>query len=186
MEELSNTMELLKKNFFIGVILIGCCIGFVIFSRVYCQDIKKEKAVPPKELSLKTLDGETISISQYKGAKPVMLVFLTTWCGYCRLEMPNINKIYENFKEIEVIGIDPGWNDSIKRLKNFIQRHNVKFKMCFDESGKWGQLYRIRGVPSIVIIDINGDVQYVGNRVPKNLKEQIKSLMKKKEQKNKK
>ena len=165
------------------VTLLGISIMIIPFGHVYCHNTKKDKDLLAQELSLTTIEGEKISVSEYKGKKPVMLVFLTTWCGYCKREMPNINKVYENFKEIEVVGIDPGWNDSIKRLKSFIKRYKIRFKVAFDSSGEWGKFYHIRGVPTIIIIDINGDIQYIGNNVPKDLKEKIKTFMLKKEKK---
>ena len=80
-------------------IFILFCFISILSSLVYCTprrgkwDITKEtieqEASP---FTLKDLKGEEIKLSDYKG-KFVLLVFGTTWCPYCRIEIPNLKKV---------------------------------------------------------------------------------------------
>ncbi len=49
------------------------------------------------DISFTTFDGQTISLSDYRG-KVVFLDFWATWCGPCRMEMPHIQKLHEEMK----------------------------------------------------------------------------------------
>ena len=49
------------------------------------QRFDDKKVAPP--FTLKSLDGKTIALSDFKG-KPVLLVFWATWCDTCKEELP--------------------------------------------------------------------------------------------------
>jgi len=59
------------------------------------------------DFSLTLLNGNTITLSEYRGQKPVILDFFTTWCPNCRRDMPRLNRWYGKYKDqVEVIGIN--------------------------------------------------------------------------------
>src|SRR3989344_5947997 len=71
------------------------------------------KQVAP-DFSLDKLGGGTITLAEYKGRKPVVLDFWTTWCPNCKRDMPHLNALYEKYKDkVEVIGIDLQENPSL-------------------------------------------------------------------------
>jgi len=61
---------------------------------------------PAPAFTLKTIDGKTVSLSDYKG-KAVLVNFWATWCGPCKLEMPWLIDLQKKYaaKGFTVLGI---------------------------------------------------------------------------------
>ena len=105
--------------------------------------------------ALKDLSGKTFSLGDQKG-KPVLIIFSTTWCAYCRTEIPNFKKIYDTYAKrgLVVVNIDIGEPKS--RVARFAEQHKLPYRVLLDEDGRVAEAYEIRGVPSLVLMDGKG------------------------------
>lgn len=52
---------------------------------------------PAPDFTLKDLNGEDVSLSDYKG-QYVLINFWATWCGYCDMEMPDFKNLMTKMK----------------------------------------------------------------------------------------
>src|SRR5699024_11292811 len=68
------------------------------------DDVGLGKGEKAPDLELKTLDGEKVKLSDYEGEK-VIVNFWATWCPPCREEIPDIQKLYDNY-DVEILSID--------------------------------------------------------------------------------
>lgn len=78
---------------------------------------------------LKSLDGKTFKLSDYKG-KVVLVNLWATWCGPCRVETPDLVKVSQDFQArgVEVIGLtseDPMEDETL--VKEFVKKYNVPY-----------------------------------------------------------
>ena len=112
------------------------------------------------DFSLETLEGEVLSLSQFKGKK-VFLNFWATWCPPCRAEMPDIQKFSED-EDVVVLAINlTHTEDSLLTVDNFIQDRGFTFPVLLDKNGEVAEQYRVQAYPTSYMIDAKGRIQYV-------------------------
>ncbi|MFA5362502.1 MAG: TlpA disulfide reductase family protein [Candidatus Omnitrophota bacterium] len=129
---------------------------------------RKEESVAAPEFALKDLEGEIFTISQYRDRKPVILFFWTTWCANCREGMRVLNEQYPQISKenIEVLSINVGEQKS--KAAQFVQAHNLGFKVLLDPAAKTAGDYGLVGVPTYVIINKQGLVRFYDHFFPKD------------------
>jgi peroxiredoxin len=115
---------------------------------------------PAPDFTLKTLDGETASLSQFRG-QPVLINFWATWCPPCRLEMPDLVRAYETHKAegFVILGVNLTFQDSLSDVQAFVKEFNMTFPVLLDEDGNVTQnLYRLMGLPLSVFVNREGTI----------------------------
>ncbi len=120
--------------------------------------IKKGELAP--DFQLKTLNGETVSLSDYRG-KPVFINFWATWCPPCRAEMPDMQELYEK-KDIEILAVnltqtETSQEDVIKFVENF----GLTFPVLLDENLSVSDTYQVHAYPTSYLLDSNGHIQFI-------------------------
>ena len=111
-------------------------------------------AVAP-EISLFSLDGETISLHGLRG-QVVLINFWASWCGPCELEMPAIQARY-NDGGFAVLAVD--FNEPADQVQTFVDDLNLNFPILLDPGGVVQELYRVRGYPTTFFVDADGIIR---------------------------
>lgn len=113
--------------------------------------------------------GVEQKISDYKG-KTIFLNFWATWCGPCQIEMPDIQKLYEEYGENEgdliVLGVanpkteDAPYNADVSReeIEKFLEENGYTYPVMMDTEGIMFQLYNVSAFPTTFMIDTDGNI----------------------------
>ena len=113
--------------------------------------------------------GNRHKLSDYKG-KVVFLNFWTTWCGYCKKEMPDIQKLYEEYgynkEDVVFLGVAmPSGKDnpqnadeSQETIEKFLNDSGYTFPVIFDTTGELAENYFVNSFPTTFLIDKEGEV----------------------------
>jgi len=117
--------------------------------------------ITARDFYLETADHKRFYLHQQRG-KVVILVFWTTWCTICKLELKDLNTMLkkESFNNLVIAAVcsDP---ENIGDLKA-IQRHlDIKFPVLLDKNGKVSHAYGIKVYPSTVVIGRSGKISLV-------------------------
>jgi peroxiredoxin len=117
--------------------------------------LQKSTEVKAPDFVLQDIKGHKFKLSDYKG-KPVLIIFSTTWCGYCRAEIPHFKEIYSSYMPsgLEVVNVDI--NESKEKVARFTAHYQLPYRVVLDEDGTVADNYYVRGVPSITLIDQKG------------------------------
>jgi len=110
------------------------------------------------DFQLKDLEGREIQLRSLRGSV-VLLNFWATWCGPCRLEMPVIEKLHQQFygKGLHVFGVN---DEEIDTIREYVAEHEYSFPTLVDTDQQAMNLYRIRGIPTMVVIDRSGKIAH--------------------------
>jgi cytochrome c biogenesis protein CcmG/thiol:disulfide interchange protein DsbE len=115
---------------------------------------------PAPDFTLKTLEGGTLTLSQFKG-KPVVLNFFASWCGPCKDEAPMISAAAQEFKDVVFLGV--AYNDKPDKAKEFRDQYELKFPIALDDDSDTGRAsvnYALFSVPETYYIDREGIIQH--------------------------
>jgi peroxiredoxin len=113
------------------------------------------------DFTLTTLDGQTVSLSDYRGKK-VIINFWATWCPPCRAEMPHMQNFYTDSAEMEnveilavnVTDLDKGE----EAINKFVSEYKLTFPILLDKKGDVSGRYQAVAFPTSYIIDTQGKV----------------------------
>jgi thiol-disulfide isomerase/thioredoxin len=106
--------------------------------------------------------GRAMSISSYRGDKPLFVNFWGTWCPPCRAEMPEMEAFYQRHRnEIEIIGVSMAPRDDPPTVFQFVQDAPYSWKFVHDATYDAATRYQVMSVPSSYFIDKNGVVKAV-------------------------
>lgn len=135
--------------------------------------------IPAPDFTLTDQYGNTHTLSDYKG-KTVFLNFWATWCGPCKSEMPDIQKLYESYGEnsedLVVLAVaNPGGQDvSQEEIEQFLEDNGYTFPVLMDDTGITLAYYGISAFPTTFMIDSGGNVYgYVPGAMTADIMESI-------------
>jgi len=133
----------------------------------------------PIPFSVKDTEGKSLSISNYQG-KVVLLDFWASWCMPCRMEMPNVIRLYKKYsgRGFEIIGIS--LDSDQKAFEGFISKNDMSWPQFYDGKGWQNEVaekYKVRAIPATFLIDKDGKIRYRSLRGPE-LESAIEKLLK--------
>ncbi|MCS7011870.1 MAG: TlpA family protein disulfide reductase [Anaerolineales bacterium] len=110
---------------------------------------------PAPDLSLKDLEGNLVSLSDYRG-KVVLVNHWATWCPPCRAEMPDLEAYYQKYagKNFVLIGIEAG--DSLEEVRRFVSEQQISYPIWLDTEMIALAKFRTNSLPSSFLIDSKG------------------------------
>jgi len=147
-----------KLSTFIIIVLTALFFVNICFA----ANIASRQIPTAPDFTLKDLNGNDVTLSSFKGKK-VLLSFGATWCPYCVKEVPELNAFYGKHKDMDVKIINIDIQESIAKVKSFVQKQGIKYTVVIDPDGKVSGQYNVYGIPAIFLIDENGIIKYSGS-----------------------
>jgi thiol-disulfide isomerase/thioredoxin len=116
--------------------------------------VANDEEISKADFTLKDLKNKPYTLSELRG-KIVMVNFWATWCGPCRLEMPDLDRLYSHFQPQGLIVLSISDEDSFK-VASFISPTGYHPPVLLDPGGKVHKLFHIDGIPKTFLFNRDG------------------------------
>jgi peroxiredoxin len=113
------------------------------------------------DFARRDVNGRMVRLSELRG-KFVALDFWSTTCGPCLADIPELQKIHEEFGRdgrVEVIGL--ALDESKRKVKAFASEHGMKWRQVLLEKkfdDEIARAYRVSGIPKVLVIGPDGKI----------------------------
>ena len=138
--------------------LFGISIGAGVSRPVNEWKKGQRPSYVPPDFTLAGLDGKEVTLRSQKG-KPVVLVFVASWCEVCSQEMPMMVETFLAHRphDVQFLAVDS--MEEREPVEKFRDEFKIPFPILLDTHGRVAQLYGIKGTPTSFFIDRRGLVR---------------------------
>ena len=107
--------------------------------------------------TLTDLSGKSWTLKDLKG-KVVMVNFWATWCPPCQKEMPDLEALYNQYKDAGFVILAISQDDETDKVKvaPFIAERKITYPIFLDPSQKIGKEFEVNGIPKSFVYDRTG------------------------------
>jgi len=157
--------------------LLACAlvIPLIVFTLVACGSNSPTATPQPAgfELLVEDLDGNPVRVSDYRG-KVVVVNFWAIWCPPCRVEMPDLDAVYRQYRDRGVVILAVNVSESSADIQAFAQKLGLSLLML-----RPSVTYRIEALPTTFFIDRQGQVRrrQVGAMSKSFMVQQVEALL---------
>src|SRR5437879_1754814 len=144
----------------------ACCVGLLLSAPMVlgAQDVI---GIPvgetPPAVTLETLAGDSVALSQWIGKKPVIVEFWATWCPICAELLPRLEAAQKKFGDrAEFLVVAVAVNQSKNTVRRHLDKHPMPFTFLWDGNGSAVRAFQAPSTSYIAVLDGNGKVVYTG------------------------
>jgi thiol-disulfide isomerase/thioredoxin len=110
--------------------------------------------------TLKTLDGKTLTRDGLKG-KVVLLDFWATWCGPCRMALPELKDLQAKNAGKPLVIVSVSVDETAKVVEEFVRSNGMSWLQAWDRGMQvTGGVFRVDTFPSYVVLGADGRILY--------------------------
>ncbi len=121
------------------------------------DDNAEDKMLAP-DFVITDKDGNEVHLSDFIG-KPVVLNFWASWCGPCKMEMPDFDEKYAELGDevhFLMVNMTDGSRETVDVAKKFIEKQGYTFPVYFDTEMDAAITYGVNSIPTTYFIDAEG------------------------------
>ena len=183
-----NILNYVVKLGALIIIFMGIFVSYTGFTMESVKDKEtvtstgKVELATPINFTLKDQNGNTHTLDDYIG-KTIILHFYAIDCFACLDELPNIEKLYNDYNQnkddVIILGIANTSRNPKKDIKKFLTKNNYTFT-SLNASNKLFNKYYVTTYPNTYIINSNGNIVFTsfGSMTYDTLKEEIEKVRK--------
>jgi cytochrome c-type biogenesis protein len=113
---------------------------------------------PAPQVEWSSLESQRLKLSDFHG-RVVLLNFWATWCGPCRAEIPELNKLQRDFQASGLAVVGVSWDDSAAGVREFQKEIRQDYTVLLGGEDAQDKFEAIRSLPSTYVIDREGRIR---------------------------
>src|SRR6266436_6612169 len=124
----------------------------------------------PPAVTLESLNGDSVALSQWIGKEPVIIEFWATWCPICAALLPKMEAAQKKFGDrAEFLVVAVAVNQTKNGVRRHLEKHPMPFTFLWDGNGAAVRAFDAPSTSYIAVLDIQGKVAYTGVGADQNV-----------------
>lgn len=118
---------------------------------------EEERTMAP-DFTVYDLEGNAVKLSDFIG-KPTIVNFWASWCGPCKMEMPDFDEKYQEIGEeihFVMVNMTDGSQETVEIASTFVEESGYSFPVYYDTDMDAAMTYSVSSIPSTFFIDAEG------------------------------
>jgi thiol-disulfide isomerase/thioredoxin len=117
----------------------------------------------PPAVTLESLTGDSVALSQWVGKKPVIVEFWAIWCPICAELLPRMEAAHQKYGDrAEFLVVAVAVNQSKNTVRRHLEKHPMPFTFLWDGNGAAVRAFQAPSTSYIAVLDSKGKVVYTG------------------------
>jgi thiol-disulfide isomerase/thioredoxin len=145
-----------------GLLWVAFLMAFVLLiynARTVVRVVPGDEGVPAAGLPLMDIHGSRVSLDEFEG-QVVLVNIWVSWCGYCRMEIPELEGLHRKYKDQGLVVLGVNWDEATTReLKNMIQELEITYPVLLPAGRFEGPFLTSGTIPQTWIVDRVGRVR---------------------------
>lgn len=116
-----------------------------------------------KNYTLQDINNLKVDLYDLQGESMTVLDFWTTWCRPCKKAIPELNKIYAQYKAkgVQIIGINCDGPRTVAKVPGVSQSFQIEYPVLIDINSDILNSLNLSIFPTLVILDSKYKIKYI-------------------------
>ena len=132
----------------------------------------------PPAVTLESLSGDSVVLSQWIGRKPVIVEFWATWCPICAELLPRMEAAKHKYGDrAEFLVVAVAVNQSKNSVRRHLEKNPMPFTFLWDGNGAAVRAFQAPSTSYIAVLDAKGRVTYTGVGEDQNIEAALETAL---------
>lgn len=129
-------------------------------------------------ITLESLNGDSVVLSQWIGKKPVIVEFWATWCPICAELLPRMEAAQKKYgNRVEFLVVAVAVNQSKNGVRRHLEKNPMPFTFLWDGNGAAVRAFQAPNTSYIAALDATGRVTYTGVGAEQDIEAAIETAL---------
>jgi thiol-disulfide isomerase/thioredoxin len=113
-------------------------------------------------VSLYTIDNEYVRLDDLKGEKLTIIDFWATWCKPCLIAIPELNEMYDKYKDqgVNIVGVNIDSPRNQSKVRPFAKSRGIDYPVVLDPDQEAMNEMNVVVFPTLMIFNKEGEMLY--------------------------